>query len=70
MRLDRYFETGMKPTVSSSQDAPMSLQAFAFGPMGAAVSGQWNEIYRLAYERTVAAFQPTRYDHSMKAFSN
>jgi hypothetical protein len=70
MRLDPYFETGMKPTEISRQDVPMPLHAFAFGPMGMAPIGQWAEVYRLAYERTVEALKPTGYDRAMKAISN
>jgi hypothetical protein len=70
MRLDRHFETGMKPVVSSNKGVPMPLHAFAFGPMGMAPTDHWAEIYRLAYERTVEALRPTRYDRAMKALSN
>jgi hypothetical protein len=70
MRLDPYFETGMKPTVLANQDLPMPLHAFAFGPMGMAPVGHWAELYRLAYERTIEALKPTGYDWAMKAVRN
>jgi len=70
MRLDRYFEKGMMPSVKEDQGVSLPLVAFSFGPVGIVPQGQWAEIYRVAYERTVEALRPTRYDRASRASAN
>jgi hypothetical protein len=70
MRLDQYFDKGMMPTVVDNKAASIPLTAFAFGPAGMQAQGSWAEIYRVAYERTMEALRPTRYDRAMLATDN
>ena len=70
MRLTPYFEKGMMPAASQNDGSSIPLHAFAFGPAGMAAQGHWAEIYRLAYERTVEALRPTRYDFALRASAN
>ncbi len=70
MRQNRDFGGFGRLEVRLVASVPMPLQAFAFGPMGSFACGPWAEIYRLAYERTVEALRPTRYDRAMLAPAN
>ena len=70
MRLDRYLTQDVMPTVSRDEASSMPFGPFAFGPVGFVAQGQWAEIYRLAYERTVEALRPTRYDRALLASAN
>ena len=70
MRLDRYFTQDVMPTVSHDEGASMPFGPFAFCAVGIVAQGQWAEIYRVAYERTVEALRPTRYDRALLASAN
>ena len=58
------------PTVIRNEGASMPFGPFTFFPVGMVATNQWAEIYRIAYERTVEALLPTRYDRAMRATEN
>ncbi len=70
MRPDRDDRRGQKSFGSVSLEGSIPLHGMAFGAMGPVPNPQWVEIYRVAYERTVEALRPTRYDRAMAALAN
>jgi hypothetical protein len=70
MRLDGYFATAAMTSSATPTSQPWSLNHFTFGPMGTGLASHWAEIYRVAYERTIEALRPTRYDRAMQATAN
>jgi hypothetical protein len=70
MRLDGYFSEGVNPNTIRHEGAAMPFGTLAFWAVGFVPTSQWAEIYRIAYERTVEALRPTRYDRAFRATAN